>query len=56
MAVPETSEHSAKRDVSGQVVRPLQSQAGRTNFRYGTGSGTWWTGAQFADSAFWIHA
>jgi hypothetical protein len=25
-------------------------------FRYGAGRPEWWTGEQFADSAFWIHA
>jgi len=36
--------------------RPLQSQAGAVNFRRGTGSLNWWKGAQFAESAFWLHA
>ena len=54
--VPETSEHSAKRDPTGEVVAPLQSQAGRINFRYGVGKRDWWKGEEFADSAFWLHA
>jgi hypothetical protein len=54
--VPETDEHSAKRNRSGEVVAPLQSQAGSKNFRYGTGKLNWWKGENFADSAFWIHA
>lgn len=56
MVVPETREHEARRDSAGEVVAPLQSQAGGTNFRYGTGRRDWWTSAQFADSAFWLHA
>lgn len=56
MVVPETDEHSAKRDAAGEVVAPLQSQAGRNNFRYGTGGTNWWKGQQFAESAFWIHS
>jgi len=55
MVVPETAEHSARRDASG-VTAPLQSQAGAVNFQYGTGTANWWKGAQFAESAFWIHA
>ena len=56
MLVPETDEHRAQRDASGKVVAPLQSQAGATNFRYGRGGRDWWKGAQFAESAFWLHA
>lgn len=56
MVVPETMDMSAKRDASGEVIAPLQSQAGATNFRYGTGKLNWWLGEQFAEFAFWIHA
>ena len=54
--VPETNNQKAKRDSSGSVTSPLQSQAGVTNFRYRAAPVQWWTGSQFADSAFWIHA
>jgi hypothetical protein len=54
--VPETADFQAKRDTSGEVVAPLQSQAGIKNFRYATGALNWWRGEQFADNAFWIHA
>jgi hypothetical protein len=54
--VPETNDQKAKRDSNGSVTSPLQSQAGVTNFRYRSTSVQWWTGGQFADSAFWIHA
>lgn len=54
--VPETNEQKAKRDGEGAVTSPLQSQAGVTNFRYRAASTQWWTGEQFADSGFWIHA
>jgi hypothetical protein len=54
--VPETLEHQAKRNSDGEVVAPLQSQAGSVNFRYGTGRPNWWQGEQFAGSGFWIHA
>ena len=56
MVIPETGGHTAQRTAGGEVRLPLQSQAGRTNFRRGTGTGAWWRGAQFADSAFWVHA
>jgi hypothetical protein len=54
--VPETNDQKAKRDSSGSVTSPLQSQAGVKNFRYRAAPAQWWTGGQFADSAFWIHA
>lgn len=55
--VPETEDERAKRNpATGEVTHPLQSQAGVTNFRYGTSQLNWWKGEQFAESAFWIHA
>jgi hypothetical protein len=54
--VPETEDHRARRNAAGEVTAPLQSQAGRQNFRYGTGKLNWWQDDQFADSAFWLHA
>jgi hypothetical protein len=54
--VPETDEQRARRDAGGEVIAPLQSQAGTTNFRYGTGSRSWWNGEQFAEAAFWLAA
>ena len=56
MVVPETPDHQARRSPEGEVIAPLQSQAGSTNFSYGTGSANWWKGEQFAEFAFWIHA
>jgi hypothetical protein len=55
MVLPETSQRRAKWNVSGDVTAPLQSQAGATNFRYGTPEG-WWKGDQFAEHGFWLHA
>jgi hypothetical protein len=52
---PETEQHQAKRNAQGLVVKPLQSQAGSTNFRYDLGKPDWWKGEQFAESAFLIH-
>ncbi|MGH7961738.1 MAG: hypothetical protein ACRERD_07900, partial [Candidatus Binatia bacterium] len=56
VVVPETNDHQARRDAAGEVIAPLQSQAGVTNFRHSTGKPDWWKGDQFADSAFWLHA
>jgi len=56
VVVPETNEHRARRNMAGEVVGPLQSQAGTTNFRYATGKLNWWKDECFADSAFWLHA
>jgi hypothetical protein len=54
--VPETEDQRARRNAAGDVIAPLQSQAGRSNFRYGTGRLDWWKGNEFADSAFWLHS
>ena len=54
--VPETETERARRNSCGEVIAPLQSQAGVRNFRYGTGSPNWWQGDQFADNGFWVHA
>lgn len=54
--VPETETEKAKRNADGEVIAPLQSQAGTRNFSYGCGGANWWRAGQFADSGFWIHA
>lgn len=56
MVVPESSTKSAVRNSNGDVTKPLQSQAGATNFKSGTSTLNWWLGEQFAESAFWLHA
>ena len=56
IVVPETDADSAKRDSGGDVIAPLQSQAGASNFRRGTGKKDWWRGEEFAEFAFWLHA
>src|SRR5688500_5776795 len=53
--LPESAERPARRDRAGRVTAPLQSQAGRTNFRIGTGTPGWWRDAKFAEFAFWRH-
>jgi len=54
--VPETDAQRVRRNAAGDVVAPLQSQAGSKNFRYGTGTLNWWKGDRFAESGFWLHA
>ena len=56
MVVPERENFRARRDAAGEVIVPLQSQAGSSNFQFGTGVANWWKGAKFADSAFWVHS
>lgn len=56
VVVPESDAERARRDAAGDVLAPLQSQAGARNFRCGTGRRNWWNGEEFAESAFWIHA
>lgn len=53
--VPETGSHQALRNSSG-VTRPLQSQAGARNFKYGMLPSSWWVGQGFAFHGFWTHA
>lgn len=53
--VPETAEETARRDSTGAVTAPLQSQAGTVNFRYGLSRPGWWLDDRFAESAFWMH-
>jgi hypothetical protein len=56
MVVPENGTNRAGRNAAGEVIKPLQSQAGAVNFRFGTSKVNWWQGDQFAESAFWIHS
>jgi hypothetical protein len=56
MVVPEIDTKRARRNSDGEVIAPLQSQAGSVNFQYGTGKLNWWTDGRFAASAFYIHA
>lgn len=65
VVVPERNGHRARREPDASRVRegdgttpivraPLQSQAGRTNFRYGTP--VWWTSTRFRAFGFWVAA
>jgi hypothetical protein len=50
---PESGSDKAKRNSKGEVVQPLQSQAGAKNFKYGFLGNNWWTGASFREFGFW---
>jgi hypothetical protein len=62
VVLAESSEHTAHRDeTSGQVVVPLQSQAGSKNFKYSAEQGApgstakeWWKDSKHKDGAAWI--
>ncbi|HEX8160831.1 MAG TPA: hypothetical protein VF538_02960 [Pyrinomonadaceae bacterium] len=56
VVVPEADGLTARRNTQGDVIAPVQSQAGAVNFRRGTGKPQWWLGDQFAEHAFWVHA
>ena len=53
--VPEHANRRAVRDAADNVLRPLQSQAGRVNHRFSPGARAWWSGTQFEFFAFWRH-
>lgn len=52
--VPETAQHQARRRGNREVTRPLQSQAGSSNFRY-KAAAKWWTADRFQSFGLWIH-
>ena len=53
--VPEHDGFAAARNATGQVTRPLESQAGSRNHRYFTKSTQWWKADRFASATFWRH-
>lgn len=55
MIAPETNSIRAKRDSNGNVLIPVQSQAGAVNYKFRV-LNEWWKGEQFAEFSFWIHA
>ncbi|MBC5838757.1 hypothetical protein [Flavobacterium muglaense] len=53
--VPETAKNKAYRE-NGQVVYPLQSQAGKVNYKYfATVKKDWWNNELYSDSVFYYH-
>ena len=59
VVLAEDGTHTALRDEdSGEVLQPLQSQAGANNRKYDSDSargGTWWSDNRHVDGAAWIH-
>lgn len=51
--VPEHDGFQAKRNSAGEVLQPLESQAGATNFRFKVGNRHWWQQDKFRSFGFW---
>ena len=58
VVLPETAAMPAMRDADGNVLLPVQSQAGAVNRARFTdpGNGTWWQDRKFRDRGFFVHA
>lgn len=53
--VPETKQHTAYRE-NGKVLYPLQSQAGKVNYKYfSTIKKDWWNNELYSSSVFYYH-
>jgi len=59
VVLPETVEVPATRDADGNVLLPVQSQAGAVNRARFTGlgavNGAWWQDSKFRDRGFFVH-
>jgi hypothetical protein len=55
VVVPEANGRRATRDADGNVTQPLQTQAGASNFRFGSAGASWWSGSVFRDRGFFVH-
>lgn len=53
--VPEHNGFHARRSAAGDVIRPVESQAGVSNFRCAVGRSAWWLNTRFQSCAFWRH-
>lgn len=54
--VPESATQGARRDATGVVTGPLESGAGRVNYRARVAPRAWWTRPTFTEWAYWLHA
>lgn len=54
--VPEGDRVQAVRNDAGEVLRPVESQAGSRNHRFVAKSRAWWAGASYQSFGFWRHA
>lgn len=55
VVVPETASEKAVRDAAGNVVQPLQTQAGAINRRYGSAGASWWQSSKFIGHVMYVH-
>ena len=55
VVVPEQGGAGARRSADGEVLRPLESQAGTRNFAREVSASAWWAGSRFQSFAFWRH-
>ena len=55
LVVPEHPGCMARRDASGDVLRPVESQASGKNRRFAVPRGAWWLGNRYDGHAFWRH-
>jgi hypothetical protein len=53
VVVPEHEELLAARTSQGEILRPLESQAGTKNFRFVVKHNRWWQNDQFSSYGFW---
>jgi hypothetical protein len=55
VVVPEHDNFQAARNPSGEVLRPVESQAGVQNHRFVTKAKKWWLDARYESFSFWRH-
>lgn len=55
VVVPEQDGARAKRNAGGEVLHPLESQAGTRNVLRAAAASAWWLNARFRAHAFWRH-
>jgi predicted chitinase len=53
--VPEHDKFWAARNSSGEIMRPVESQAGIKNYRLVTKTKAWWVEARYESFSFWRH-
>src|SRR6185295_5460406 len=54
VVVPETRQWKAARNAAGEVVVPLQSQAGVSCYQYGARTPGWWTSDKYRAFGLWL--
>ena len=54
--VPENNNFRAARNISGEIMRAVESQAGIKNHRFVTKTKAWWAETRYESFSFWRHA